>query len=174
LTALLLAPWLLSAALADDTPTCDAVGPVPPGAMSVAWISPAGAHVGLSGKLTVVPTRALRAWLEDHGASLARLLQGMGLRRRDDEPKKAWKITIFDVDAPSLCRPIDDVPGTAVGGVPICEHGDRGVVGHDTGCGYTLDLDSGSHGLDIFQIDWSVAAARGFCVLPAERFLESR
>lgn len=174
MTVLLLASWLFSSALAADPPTCDPVGELPSGSMSVAWISPAAAHVGLGGTLTVVPARALRDWLDDHGSSLARLLQGLGLRKRDDEPKKAWKVTVFDVDASSLCRPIDGLPGTVVAGVPICEHGARGVTGRDDGCGYTTDRAQKGHGLDVFLIDWKVAAARGFCVLPAERFLESR
>lgn len=171
---LLLAATLSSAHADDVVPTCDPVAPVPTGSMSVAWVSPAGARVGLTGRLTVVPTRALRAWMDRQGDGLGRVLQGLGLRRSDKEPKRAWKVTVFDVDVASLCRPIDGEPGTLVGNVPLCEHGARGVSVKDTECGYATDLSTDGHGLDVFLIDWSKAAERGFCVLPSERFLTAR
>lgn len=170
--ALLLAASLLAAlpARADD-PICNTVDPIPGDIVSVAWVSRAGAHVGPSGKITVVPTRALRGWMAGQSADLARLLQGLGLRKKFTPPQRPWKVAVFEVDLSDACRPIDDAPTTEVAGVEVCRHGGRGVTGEDEGCGYTVDLATNTAGLDVLRIAWKDAAARGFCVLPAERFI---
>ena len=41
-----------------------------------------------------------------------------------------------------------------------------------TGCGYTVDRASGDPGLVQFRAEWDDLARNGFCVLPAERFVQ--
>lgn len=163
--------WVASPALADG-PTCAPVSQLPQPALSMAWVSPAGQRVGLGGKVAVVPTAALRRWLDEEHADVARLLQGLGLRKRSKPPKRRWKITIFDVDAALLCRPMADAEaGDPVGGHPACKQGKRAVPGKYDGCGYLTDRRSGQRTFDTFLVPWKDAAANGFCVLPAERFI---
>jgi hypothetical protein len=125
--------------------------------------------------LTVIPTVDLQAWIAQEDADLARLLQGLGLRRRSTPPTRAWKVTIFEADVIDLCRPVADLePGTPLASLTVCAKNERPVPGKYAGCGYTSDLATGKRGLDVFNIQWNAAAARGFCVLPAERFLKQR
>jgi hypothetical protein len=160
---------LLSLGLAQET--CAQLDPLDRERLSVAWVSPAGQQVFHHSWLTVVPTTELQDWVAGHGNSVTRMLQGLGLRKSFKPPARRWKVTIFEVDADTLCRPMaEGEPGTRVGGHPVCRRNDRGVRGDD-GCGYTVDTHAGDRGLDVFRIQWRDAAATGFCVLPADRFL---
>lgn len=99
--------------------------------MSVAWVSPLRKRVGGKKELVVFPTREVTAWLAEHpGTTTGQLLRHLGLRDRKKEPRRPWKVTVFEVDTAELC-----------GGEP----------------GWTAS--------------WRRLARRGFCVLPADRFL---
>lgn len=136
---------LLGVALASE-PVCG--GLTAPGeTLSVAWVSPLGQRVGPRGTVEVVRTRDLRAALQDRaGGQLGRMLQLLGLRRSAAPPSRRWKVTVFDVRGADLCRP--------------------------SGCGFTVDRADGSRGLEIFRVRWADAARDGFCVLPAQRFVD--
>lgn len=164
---------LAAAAFAD--PVCGGDLPAPPDHLSVAWVSPLGARVGANGWLTVVPTAALRDYVQDQRPGVGRLLQHLGARKRSSDPHRRYKITIFDVEADALCRPIPDAAEeTLAGGVPTCPAG-RAELGHGyAGCGVLTDRGTGAPSLPVFRITWSDAAFAGFCVLPVERFLDTR
>ncbi len=150
----------------------------PPERLQVAWISPLRATVGGGAWMEVVRVSDLRSWVRTHGADTTRLLEGLGMvprggNRRAEGP---WKITIFDVERDWLCRPVEDAePGEDRYGVAACEAGEqRPLRGHKkgwTGCGYTLDVADATRGLDVYRVQWEVASAWGFCVMPLERFL---
>jgi hypothetical protein len=164
---------LLWAGLAHAQPACESLSPLDRDALAVAWVSPAGRQVAQRTWLTVVPAASLRAWAGREQATPARLLQHLGLRRRDTPPRRPWKVTILEVDAASLCRPAADLDdGTPLAGLVVCPRGDRTVPGRYDGCGYTTDLAGDGRGADVFAIPWRDAASRGFCVLPLERFLK--
>lgn len=166
---------LLSFAHAAEPPTCDALPAPRSERVSVAWVAPAGAHVGVSGWLTVVEQNRLRSWVDAEGADLARLLQGLGRRKSPKRPSRPWVVAIFEVDVDALCRPVAAPEAPAdVAGVAVCDRQDKGVTGKHAGCGYTVDRADGRRGLDVYRIRWKDAAATGFCVLPADRWLTQR
>jgi hypothetical protein len=106
------------------------------------------------------------------------MLQALGMKGRRARAAKVenYKITVFDVDASWLCRPIEEgTPGEEHAGVSICEQSQQKPLRANrrgfTGCGYTLDTGASMRGLDIYRIRWSEASAWGFCVLPLERFV---
>lgn len=168
--ALLLAP-------AAQAQSCEASADVPD-ALQVAWISPLEKKARGSTALEVVRVTDLRAWIREQGPDEARLLQGLGLAPRTGGAPVDWdwKITLFDVRADWMCRPIEDAPGGEDrGGVVACEEPDAGRIrahryGY-TGCGYTLDTGASTRGLDVFRISWESASSQGFCVMPLSRFL---
>lgn len=163
--------WFLATAFADE-PTCPQLEP-PPSVLSVAWIAPVGKHVGRKTWLRVVPTVALRQWVgRERGATVGRLLHEVGIRKRKSEPRRRYMITIFDVQAADVCRPVESAePGEDVNGLPACPTSAvRSIPNHD-GCGYTVDRATGDRGLDLYAIRWEDAAPRGFCVLPVDRFV---
>ena len=149
-----------------------------PAQVQVAWISPVNQRVRSSTTMEVVRVQDLRAWVREHGAEPTRVLKGVGVLPRNGGPGEDWdwKITIFDVRAEWMCRPMEDGdPGADSGGVAICDEGDSGKIRSNrfgyTGCGYTLDTAASTRGLDVFRVDWETASSQGFCVMPLERFL---
>ncbi|MCB9682477.1 MAG: hypothetical protein H6733_13515 [Alphaproteobacteria bacterium] len=171
----MIAGLLLAASTALAAPSCGDLSSPGRGSTSVAWVAPASQRVLGTGWLTVVPTRALRAWIEAEQADAARLLQRLGRRRSSRDPVRTWVVTVFEVDAGRLCRPIDeDAAGGAarVGDAAVCPHFDKKVQGTCDGCGRTIDRALNRPALEVFAIQWRDAAARGFCVLPIDRFLQ--
>jgi hypothetical protein len=148
--------WL-SLALADSgcltPPTGDTV--------AVAWVSPVGRKVGAKTFVDVVPASAIRR--EDF-QTVGELAHGLGLRKHKTPPKRPYKVTIFEVDPRALCRPVEGMePGERVGGVAACESARTAAKTDGSGC---------IEDLPVYRIRWSEAAARGFCVLPAQRFVD--
>ncbi|MBN2800357.1 MAG: hypothetical protein JXX28_14550 [Deltaproteobacteria bacterium] len=161
--------WTLLMSLALGAEPCSAtLPPVQGSTVSVAWITPVREGVLRGGAwLEVVPTAHLREWLGDHpDADVGRTLQLLGMRRRDTPPSRLYKITVFEAPVEALCRPIRGAASLSVGGLPVCDGARRG-----SSCGYTADKADDSRGLDVFRVRWRDAAARGFCVLPLDRFL---
>ena len=169
---MLLALSLLAAAYA-----CEAVT-TPPEAFQVAWVSPMGKQVGPHAELEVVRVSDLRAWIRSHGADQLRVAQALGLVGRKAKAKEpGYKVTLFDVKREWLCRPMaDGEPGAVLSSVHACEEGDVGPASGArkgfTGCGYSMDTNSSTRGLEVFRLEWEAAAAWGFCVMPLDRFLE--
>ena len=171
-TALSLAFLLSGPAHAGES--CQALDE-PPRAFQVAWISPVRKRVGGRRTLEVVRVSDLRVLARQYGSSSTRVLQALGLVGKRGgwlfTPDR-WKITVFDVESSSLCRPVSGhQEGDLLSGIPVCAasqiKGDRFF----TGCGYTEDTVSGGRGLDTYRIRWRDAARAGFCVMPWERFL---
>ncbi len=145
------------------------------GTTSVAWVSPVSRRVMAHKWLPLVATRDLRALAQEGDTDIARLLQALGLRKSHRPPRRAWKVTIFEVPIDSLCRPLAvGEPGEVADGLFVCKRGDKGIPGAYEGLGRTTDLRTQQEGLEIFSLQWRDAAASGFCVLPAERFLVGR
>jgi hypothetical protein len=115
----------------------------------------------------------LRLWIADHpGTTVGALLRHLGLRKSTSEPTRLYKVTIFDVASTDLCRPLDGKnENDEVAGVYACSSGGRPTNLY-SGCGYTTDASDGKRALDLFRVEWRDAAAEGFCVLPAQRFVE--
>lgn len=159
--------WLLLAGLAWGQDAC----PTPPArgdAFSVAWVAPL--HRRARGWLSVVPTAELAA--APTAGSVARTLQLLGQRSSSKEPKRRYKIVIFDVAATDLCR-----PGPGAAGVGACEVPPLPEEGEGPPpCPYTLDLATNPPraGLEEFRARWPELADEGFCLLPLGRFLGGR
>lgn len=167
--------WLLVGWAVAREPVSCALPPALPGTtVSLAWVAPASRRVGLDAELTVVPTDTLRAWIAEDHPDLVRLLQALGLRSSKKAPQQPWVVGIFEVPTPLLCRPVDREPGTVLAGLAVCEKGDAGLSGQDDGCGFTEDRVGGAPPLPLLRVSWANAAARGFCILPAERFLSGK
>jgi hypothetical protein len=139
----------------------------------VAWVSPLHARTSGAGRLQVVPMRALIEWVREHPtATTGDLLRHLGMRRSPKEPSGRFKVVVFEVTDGALCRPIVDAPeGTTWAGLPVCEGGEGARGRHYTQCGWVTDLYSGERGPEVYMAQWRDLAPRGFCVLPAERFL---
>lgn len=172
---------LLSAIAALLSPAhaqaCEDVATLPE-ATQVAWISPAGRRVAGWRTVEVVRVSDLRAWIRDNSADQARLVQGLGMapRRGGRKTRRTYKVTIFDVRADWMCRPVTGAtPGSDVGGVAACDGKDaKPIYGHRagfTGCGYTLDTAASTRGVDTFRVRWRDASSWGFCVMPLDRFI---
>lgn len=167
--------WLLVGVLWAAGPAAACPAPpelAPASTVSVAWVAPASRRVGARGFLTVVPTDALRAWIATERPDLGRVLQALGLRRRADPPDEPWVVGVFEVPALYLCRPVDLEPGVPYAGLATCATGDA-TGGHRVDpCANARDLGrGGAPGLPLLRVRWEDAAARGFCVLPARRFV---
>ena len=94
--------WL-SAALAQ---TCDAPAlPAPDEALSVAWVSPLRSRARADEWLVVVPTADLREYAQGAG-SVGRTLQRLGLRKRPADPRRLYKVVVFDVARTSALGPV--------------------------------------------------------------------
>ncbi len=173
----MLLTWMLPLALAQTpastpTPTCLNLTPVPE-RLQVAWVSKAGTRVGSDRVLEVVRVADLRAFMEAEKPDQAEFLQELGLIPRNERgASEKWQLTIFDVDAQMLCRPISGAEaGKLIVGVPACaEHLQTGGRNF-TGCGYTQDTEHLDRGVDTFRVTWAEASAWGFCVFPLERFM---
>lgn len=169
---MILLSWLALAMASDEEVSCSVEAlPVPPQTLSVAWVSRLRHRAGAKTWLSVVSTTDLRALIEGD-RSLARLLQRLGLRRSDREPRRRYKVVVFDVSRDVLCRPIVEASlGEVIDGVVVCDDGRPHPRKGTAGCGYTEDTASGGAGLALYRAQWSELARNGFCVLPAERFL---
>lgn len=165
-------PLLLAAAHAEVPSRCSADLAEPPEALSVAWISPLRRKARARTWLWVVPTSELRARVAEEGGGIARTLQLVGQRKRSKEPSRRYKVTIFDVRADALCRPLDGVePAQVVAGVPACSERLGRASGTYDGCGVTPDLATGADGLPAYRARWRDLAVHGFCVLPLDRLI---
>lgn len=136
---------------------------VPPQGETVAvvWVSKVRKTVGANAFIDVVPAEAVRA---QGFQTVGELVHGVGLQKRKSAPRKPYKIAVFEVDPRILCRPIEGVePGERVAGVPACASPRTKGKSDGSGC-----MDE----LPVFRIRWSDASARGFCILPAERFVD--
>ena len=134
--------------------------------VAVAWVSPVRKRVRANTFVDVVPVVELREWLsEPSHARVGALLASLGLRRKASEPARPWKVTIFEVEPTLLCRPIESVEeGAWEAGVPLCPSARTALTTDGAGC--VADA-----GLQAFKIRWRDAVRRGFCVLPADRFV---
>jgi hypothetical protein len=170
----MMALWLLLMSVAQgQDEICKGDYRAPPESLSVAWVSPLRAKVGAQGWIRVVRTQDLRAWAEaETGSGLGRMLQSLGLRRTDRDPRRRYKVTIFDVASTGLCRPLAgyDDP-VAIDGMVTCPARLSKVTRSYAGCGFTLDRATGEAGLELYSARWNDVARNGFCVLPADRFL---
>ncbi len=164
--------WLYLAFAADPVSCSEASLETPQQALSVAWVSPVGQAVKRNARVQVVPTADLRSFLATEGdGSVGRMLRRLGMRKRASDPNKRYKVTVFDVSAADLCRPLDSEDGAALAGVRTCDRAQLG--GHTNGCGTTVDHATGKAGLSLYQASWGDLARNGFCVLPAERFVSA-
>jgi hypothetical protein len=137
--------------------------------LSVAWVSPVGRRVGASKWLHVVSNRDLATLVRGEKAGVGRMLQSLGLRRRASDPKRRFKVVVFEVDRGILCRPlVEQLEGTTVSGVSACP---TGLSKQGPECGYTVDRSTGEQGLDSYRVRWRDAARNGFCVIPAARYV---
>ena len=159
-------------ALAD---ACDEMLAPVDDSVSVAWVSPVRKTVGNKTWLEVVATRDLRAWLQDEpNAGVGRLLQRLGMRKKSADPRRRYKITIFDARSADLCRPVEGADESApLSGLLPCSSGVGRATRLYSGCGYTTDHRDDSRGVDVYRARWEDLAVRGFCVVPAERFLSA-
>lgn len=165
--------WLFARAFAGE---CSGALETPPEAMQVAWVSRLGVSAGRDQYLPVVRASELRKLAESVGRDPARSLQALGLLGKKQAMTQSWKVTIFDVKRDQVCRPVDAPEGSTRDGVAVCPYAeqDKGPGIHPqgwSGCGWLLDSQGGKRGLDLFRVPWSVASARGFCVLPWSRFV---
>ncbi len=167
----LIAAWALAG---EPVKACEGPWPAPEQALSVAWVSPLRDRAGNNRWLTLTPTAELRAYGRGEAkGSVARVLQHLGARKRSKEPRRAYKVVVFDVPVDALCRPLGDHDGGAelVDGVRACvAQATRLREAHD-GCGRLVDHGGGAT-TPVFRARWRDVVGNGFCVLPAERFLE--
>lgn len=140
----------------------------PKATLAVAWVSPVRRQVLGSTWLQVVPNRDLTALVKREKAGVGRILQAMGMRRRGSDPKRRYKVVVFEVDRGILCRPLETMAeGSTVDGVRVCA---QGLSRRGPECGYTEDRATKSRGLDAYRVRWRDAARNGFCVIPAHRY----
>ena len=144
----------------------------PPDHVSVAWVAPVGDDVWFNGQIDVVRTTDLAEFLgREESPNVGRMLQLLGLKKSNKDPWRRYMVTIFDVPAYTLCRPVvSDEQGT-IGGLITCEKPGR-TSKRKMPCGYAVDRATGSRTVDRYRIRWNDAAKNGFCVLPATRYLE--
>jgi hypothetical protein len=175
---MILSALMLGSALAQ-TNSCDDVA-VPDAQVQIAWISPLRRTVGSGTWIEVVRVVDLEGWLSAETQDPTRLLQVLGMkgRRTKEVDVSKYKITVFDVDAAWLCRPLEGgTPGETHAGVSVCETGQQKPLwGHRkgfTGCGYSMDTGASARGLDVYRVRWAEASTQGFCVFPLDRFIEA-
>ncbi|NCG17843.1 MAG: hypothetical protein GWP91_02380 [Rhodobacterales bacterium] len=164
--------WLALAGAAEPV-SCNEVSlPSPEQALSVAWVSPAGQSVKRNARVQVVSTAELRRFMVTHeDRTVGRMLRVLGMRKRDGDPNKRYKVTVFDVSSAELCRPLDSEDGAVLAGIRTCDKTNLGR--HTNGCGTTVDHQTGDAGLVLYQGTWADLARNGFCVLPAQRFVSA-
>jgi len=153
--------WFSSASAAD---ICEDAIRSANDTRSVVWIS------GLSrrgwGWLSVTDATLLRAWVEKERPSTGRLLQHVGVRRVSRDPKRAYKVVVFDVPGSSLC-----VPGQVEPAVLCDVRGANKPRTSEQECGQIVVRETKLPGAKMLRGRWEDLAASGFCVLPLERFL---
>jgi len=169
----MIAGLALLATLASASEPCAQTPDPPPPHLSVAWISPLGRHTRANKLVDVVSTRALTTWASEHPkATPGDLLRLVDQRDKKKEPRRRYKVVIFEVASNALCRPIQEMEeGQVFAGLPACPGGSKSRGQHYPLCGYTTDRNTNHAGPEVFQARWKDLAARGFCVLPIERFL---
>jgi len=158
----------------EPAPGCEEVAAVDE-ALQVAWISPVRKRARAGADLEVVRVGDLRAWIRQEGADQTRLLQALGVvgAKGGGKASREYKVTIFDVEASGICRPVlGAAAGEVIAGVAACGEEMGRLPARETGCGYSFDKLTEDRGLDTFRITWRDASAQGFCVFPLERFLE--
>lgn len=162
----------LFSTLAFGQATCDLERlPALPDHLSVVWVAPRSRRVRSGSWLTVVPTLDVMDFAREEEPTVGRLLEHLGQRRSGRrEPRRAYKVMVFDVAPDSLCRPIDGLDARVVG-VDVCEFKTRHFKGTD-GCGFTVDTGTRRVGPPAFRARWADLVKAGFCLLPAERFLQ--
>jgi hypothetical protein len=137
--------------------------------LSVAWVSPVRRQVLGSRWLRVSANRDLSALVRNQQAGVGRMLQALELRRRKKDPRRRYKVVVFEVDRGILCRPLEDqAEGTTVSGVRTCP---AGLSKQGPACGYTTDHATHQRGLEVYRVRWRDAARNGFCVIPAARYV---
>lgn len=169
---------LLAAAQEPEAPpptcsTADLATLTSPGdRLAVAWVGPW--HRRPTGSVSVVAVDDLNTWIRDQDPPWrGRTLQWLGLRKRNTDPSRRFKVMIFDVDAAALCRPVTDIEkGTLIADVPACapRHGD--ATRKQTGCGRTLDRRTGEPGALQFVVKAREARRSGWCAVPLHRYLQ--
>lgn len=163
---------LLSAVALGATEPSGAVCPtlpVPDDTVQVAWVSPVLRSARNNQEITVVLAEDLSAWSEAHAADQTRVLQALGMsgRRGGWRARRYYKVTLFEVPADELCRPLSTVPeGELSDGVRSC-----GKQRGRASCGLSFDTLTGEGGLPVYRIPWRDAARWGFCVVPLELYL---
>jgi len=155
-----------------DAPACPELQS-PPEHLQVAWVTPVRKRARGRSSLSVVRVSELRTWVQAAGADQARTLQALGIVGPRGKVRKRYKITLFDVSADLLCRPVEHTPeGEDAYGLPACPGGRQLGVRWETGCGSSVDTTTDEPGFDLYRVLWRDAARAGFCVMPLERFLE--
>ena len=143
-------------------------------------MSPVKATVRANQAMEVVHLQSLQTWIADTQPTPTAVLQQLGLvsERADTVNVAKYKVTIFDVESTSLCRPIQIAEGgpTEIEGLSVCsvtttKPASRYMRHGFTGCGYTKNPLTQERGFDVYRVDWQDASKWGFCVLPLERFL---
>ena len=174
--------FTIVAAFATES-ECSVVDTIP-SAVQVAWISSTSDTVRSKQMVEVVHLQTLQGWIDTQDADAKAVLHQLGMlssrSKRTIDPAD-YKITIFDVESESLCRPIvqdtalEDASPLFVEGLSVCEGTSRANSLNSrygfTGCGYTLNTQSKQRGLDVYRVSWAEASKWGFCVLPLSRFL---
>ena len=165
---------LKAIAFGQATPSCEGDFGAVPDTLSVAWISPVSQRVGAGRSLWVVESLDLRKWLtENPHAGIGRTLQHLGMRKRSKDPKRRYKIAIFEVPKSEICRPLAGYPeGAEESGLAVCDARKSKATSKYTGCGYITDRGDASRSLDVYRVEWRDASRNGFCVIPATRFLK--
>ncbi len=155
----------------DPDAPCATLAP-PPARLQVAWISPVRQRVRGRSVLSVVRVADLRTFVQAEGADQQRTLQALGLVGPRGKVRKRYKVTMFDVDADWLCRPVEHTPeGEDSDGLPACAPSRARGAKHVSGCGTSWDTATDAPGLILYRLTWRDAARDGFCVMPLERFL---
>lgn len=170
-------PFILALNLAfAEPPACpqDRLAPLeaPEDRMAVAWIG--RWNTTPRGSVTVVSAMDLRDWLAAQNPRwTGRLLQWVGRRSQDTDPKGRWQVRIYEVDSTELCRPVPSVEqGVMVGGLPVCAKSKARPFRRSDGCGRALDRKTGQLGPEQFVMRVSDVKDRGYCVLPLTRYVD--
>ena len=174
-------PILFSIMLTAFSAECTELEPLPD-AIQVAWVSPVRQRVTGNEMIEVVHLQTLQEWLETESSDPKALLHQMGMlnqRSKKSIDPSNYKITIFDVNTSSLCRPIEqseDNFQNVINEVSSCSIKKSGSIRSSrfgyTGCGYSLNTSSQTPGFDVYRISWENASTFGFCVFPLDRFLQ--
>lgn len=137
--------------------------------LAVSWVSPVRRQVLGNAWLEVTTNKELSGFVQREKAGVGRTLQALGMRKRAKDPKRRYKVVVFEVDRGILCRPLESqLEGTTVEGVRVCQ---ASLSKQGPQCGYSEDKATGDKGLPVYRVRWRDAARNGFCVIPAERYV---